>query len=147
MDSTESKQLSDQIQKKIQLVENLLDYARQQSQMSYIDAPEKYNNLLETRAIIIEQIKKQDIVLQRKLRAIKEIDGDMQARLNEADCRITDLMKQIAFLDQKSKAAVVSKMQVVQSKLQALQKGKKGIKSYKDRDIFNPSGAFSDSKY
>ena len=145
MDNTEAKRLSELIQKKIQLVENLLAYARQQSQMSYMDSPEKYDNLIETRAIAIEQIKKQDIVLQRSLSADKVMDGDIQAQLNEANLRITDLMKQIAALDQKSKAVVTGEMQMVKNKLLALQKGKRGVKHYGERTVYS-SGAFTDSK-
>lgn len=146
MESTESIQLVDQIQKKLQLVESLLTYAEQQSQMSYLDSPEKYNNLIETKGIIIEQIKKQEIVLQRSISSFKVMNGDIRTQLNGVNLRIDDIMKQIAVLEQKSKAVITDEMRIVKIRLMALQNGKKGIKGYKGSVKLNPAGVFTDSK-
>ncbi len=146
MDLAETQRLSELIQKKTQLVESLLDYVRQQSQMSCIDSPVQYNNLIKSRAIVIEEIKKQDVILQRNLRTVKTEDAGVQAELNEANARVDDLMKQIADLDQKCKTALTGEMQLVKNKLQALQTGKKGVKAYGGKVIAEPMGVFTDSK-
>ncbi len=134
------------LQKKIQLMEKLLAYASQQAGLSYTDNPVNYENIVESRAIAIEEIKKLDIVLQQKLDALGELGDDVKTHINGANTRVSDLAHEIITLDKKSKILISSEMKQVDNKLQVLQKGKKGIIGYDMNVNFSPSGAYTDSK-
>jgi chromosome segregation ATPase len=146
MSLPEAGKIQELLQKKIKLVDDLLSYAKQQAELSYIDNPVYYDNIVESRRNLIEEIKKLDIVLQRSLGALPESKGGVEARINEANHQIASLAKQIVALDERSKALMACESRTVKNKLEALQKGKKGIKGYDGGTQYNPAGAFTDSR-
>lgn len=146
MGSPETNKIEELLQKKLKRVEDLLLYARQQSELSYIDNPDSYDNIVESRGILIEEIKKLDIVLQRSFEDLKESKGEMEVRINEVNDQISGLIKQIIPLDERSKALMASELQTVKMKIQGLQNGKRGIKGYDAGNNLNQAGAYTDSR-
>lgn len=151
MDSPETKRVNELLQKKIQLVETLLLYAKQQSGLSYIDNPVKYDNIIISRTQIIEDLKKVDAILQRILAitrtgAINKAGDALDQSVNEVKEQVSVLAKQIIALDEKSKTSMTTELQMIKNQLQALQRGKKGLKGYSAGTRLSPAGAFTDSK-
>jgi hypothetical protein len=147
LDEHQVKKVRDLLQKKNQLVETLFSYAKQQSELLFSDNSIQYSNIIEARSHIIEDLKKIDIALQHHLATIQPVDGKLNQQINEAGERIVVLIKQIATLDEKSKVMLTNEMDAVKHKLQALQKGKKGLLGYNNNESkLNLAGAYTDSK-
>lgn len=150
MDSPEVKRVNELLQKKTQLVEMLLSYAKQQSELSYTDNPVTYDNIIISRANIIEDIKKVDAILQRSLdaaRAINKAVDVLNQSVNEVNEQVSVLARQIMALDEKSRTLIAGELQMMKNKMHALGKGKKGLKGYNTVGTgLSPSGAYTDSK-
>ena len=147
MEPRQNKRFDDLIQKKIRLSEDLLSLATEQSQLSYVDDPNRYGNLVESREIIIEDIQKTDVLIQNEIEAAG-MDGaaNLKLKLNEANARISGLARQIMTLDEKSKFLMNDELSKIQRKIQDLQKGKKGLNGYHAGSMVSFGGVFTDSK-
>jgi hypothetical protein len=150
VDSPEVKRVNELLQKKIRLVETLLFYAKQQSELSYTDNPVTYDNIIISRANIIEDLKKVDAIIQHSLEAARAMNkaGDvLNQSVNEVNDQISVLARQIMVLDEKSQTLMAGEVQMIKNKLRALGKGKKGLKGYHTMGTgLSPSGAYTDSK-
>ncbi|MCL6591280.1 MAG: hypothetical protein K6U80_15165 [Firmicutes bacterium] len=134
------------LQKKVCLFEMLLDCAKQQSGLSYPDNPAQYDNIIETRAGIIEDLKKLDIILDRNLE-VKAIDkGGLDAQMETINKQIANIVGQIIIEDRKSHASITQEFQNVKEKLQVIRRGKKGTAAYSAYTGLSPGGVYTDSK-
>jgi hypothetical protein len=134
------------LQKKVHLFEMLLDCAKQQSELSYPEHSVEYDNIIETRAGIIEELQKTEIILNHNLEVKAINQGDLDEQLKAINHQVAAIIGQIMNEDTKSQASIMQELQNVKGKLQVIQKGKKGMSAYGANIGLNLGGAYTDSK-
>jgi hypothetical protein len=149
MEDQNTKRFNELIQKKINLTQDLLALASEQSQISYIDNPQTYENLVQSREMIIEDIKKVDVLIRSEIDTVSAKTGtnDLTGQYERANAVISELAKQILVLDEKSKSSMSKELQKIAERIEALHKGKKGLNGYNSAgSMVNLGGAYTDSK-
>jgi hypothetical protein len=147
METQATKRFDELIQKKIKLVQDLLSLVTEQSKLSYVDNLNQYENLVESREIVIEDIQKIDVLIRNEIETAGMAgSANLQPQLDAANAQISGLARKILALDKKSKFLMNDEMGKIKYKIQDLQKGKKGLDGYSAGSKLNFGGVYTDSK-
>ncbi|HEX3043163.1 MAG TPA: hypothetical protein VHY08_00295 [Bacillota bacterium] len=146
MSSPEEETIRELLKQKVNLFEMLLSCAKQQSEILFLDDSVKYENIIQTRAGIIDELKKIDLIINHNLEVKPSIQGDLEQQIKATNDQVADIVRQIINEDQKSRTSMDRDFQVIKNKLQVIQKGKKGLSAYGANPGLSPGGVYTDSK-
>jgi hypothetical protein len=146
MSSLEAETINDLLRQKESLFDMLLSCAKQQSESRFLDDSIKYTNIIQTRAGIIEELKKIDLLLNRYLEVKASNHGDLDRQIEATNNQIASIIGQIINEDQKSRSLMDHEFQIVKNKLQTIQTGKKGVSAYGVHSGLSQGGIYTDSK-
>ncbi len=149
MITPETERIIDLLSKKLTLLEEVLEYSKEQRGLTFQKNSLKYNNLIESRAKCLEDLGKLEVVLERSLNRenVKIInDSGFQERLYELNSHITDTLKMIIELDKENKERMLKERAELKSKLHIVHKGQRGVAGYKGNNQFTAAGIFTDNK-
>ncbi|NLW48756.1 MAG: flagellar protein FlgN [Firmicutes bacterium] len=149
METLNKGRLIDLLSRKLNLLNEVLAYSEEQRKLSYQDNPSKIDNLIESRAKCLEDLDKLEVVLKRSLNQMTEDCTDESGfceKLIGLKNNIRNTLKQIIEVEKENKAKLLQERSRLQSKLQNVNQGRKGVAGYKANKGYSASGIFTDNK-
>lgn len=148
MTTSDSEQLLDLLSRKLNLLEEILACSKEQSEVTYQENPLKYDNLIESRAKCLEELKKLEVVLKRSLFQLNISsvnEGYFQGKLTALNTNITMALKKILELDKENHVRILKEQSDLKNKMQNVRQGRKGIAGYTGNNL-SGAGIFTDNK-
>lgn len=149
METLDAERIIDFLSRKLSLLEDVLEYSKEQRKLTYRDHSLKYDNLIQSRAKCLEDLGKLEVVLERSLNRLSDkINNDsiFQEKIHEINSNITATLRQIIDLDKENKEKLMKERSDLQSKLRSVRQGRKGVAGYTRNNRSLTGGIFTDNK-
>lgn len=149
METLDTERIFGLFSRKLSLLEDILEYSKEQRELTYRDHSLKYDNLIQSRAKCLEDLGKLEVVLERSLNRLGDKinnDRNFQAKLHEINSKITATLRQIIELDKENKEKLMKERSDLQSKLRSVRQGRKGIAGYMGNNRSLTGGIFTDRR-
>lgn len=149
METLDMERIIDHLTRKLSLLEDVLEYSKEQRKLTYRDNHLKYDNIILSRAKCLEDLGKLEVVLERSLNQLSDKinnDRSFQEKLHEINSEITATLQQIIDLDKENKEKLLRERSDLQSKLRSVRQGRKGIAGYTGNNQPITGGIFTDNK-
>ncbi len=134
--------------KERELFQQALEYGERMKELSLVEEFELYQELSAAQEDLMEQLKKNEIILQKNYQALKETPdfAAIKAAVQVIRDDSLQLAQKLLELDLFLKQRLLEVQQEIGAELQSLRKGRQGTKVYQQKDQPNLNGAYTDSR-